>query len=108
MRIGGVPTDSVTEDYLLTLRLKEKGFRTVYLNEVLSIGLAPEGSKEYITQRSRWALGFMQIVRGSSGPFHFGNGLTLIYRLGLIETFLHWSMTFTFRVMTIIVPAICL
>ena len=108
MKIGGFPTDSVTEDYLLTLRLKEKGFRTVYLNEILSLGLAPEGLKEYITQRSRWALGFMQIVRGPSGPFRFGNGLTFTDRLGLIETFLHWSMTFTFRSLTLIVPAIYL
>ena len=28
-RAGGFPTESVTEDYLLTLRLKRKGFRTV-------------------------------------------------------------------------------
>lgn len=108
MKIGGFPTDSVTEDYLLTLRLKETGFRTVFLDEILSLGLAPEGLKEYITQRSRWALGFMQIVRGASGPFRIGNGLSFIDRVGLVETFLHWSMTFTFRALTLIVPAIYL
>lgn len=68
MRIGGFPTDSVTEDYLVTLRLKEFGLTTIYLNERLTIGLAPEGLKEYITQRARWCLGFMQIIRGRSGP----------------------------------------
>lgn len=108
MEIGGFPTDSVTEDYLLTLRLKEKGYRTVYLNEILSMGLAPEGLKEYIGQRSRWALGFMQICRGRSGPLRFGNGLSFIDRIGLIETFLHWSMTFSFRCLALIVPAIYL
>ena len=41
MAIGGFPTDSVTEDYLLTLRLKEIGYRTVYLNEPLSLGEKP-------------------------------------------------------------------
>jgi len=51
MRIGGFPTDSVTEDYLLTLRLKHIGYRTVYLNERLSLGLAPEGLREYIGRR---------------------------------------------------------
>jgi len=40
MQIGGFPTDSVTEDYLLTLRLKGQGFKTIYLNEQLSLGLA--------------------------------------------------------------------
>jgi len=64
--IGGFPTDSVTEDYLVSLRLREKGFRTVYLNEALSLGLAPEGLAEYSSQRSRWALGFVQICRGPS------------------------------------------
>ena len=36
VKIGGIPTDSVTEDYLLSLRLRERGYRTVYLNEALS------------------------------------------------------------------------
>ena len=58
----------MTEDYLLTLRLKADGYRTVYLNERLSLGLAPEGLKEYITQRGRWCLGFVQICRGPLGP----------------------------------------
>ena len=49
MQIGGFPTDSVTEDYLLTLRLREIGLQTIYLNEQLSLGLAPEGLKEYTT-----------------------------------------------------------
>ena len=34
--IGGFPTDSVTEDFLITLRLQEAGWRTVYLNEPLT------------------------------------------------------------------------
>jgi cellulose synthase (UDP-forming) len=48
-RLGGFPTDSVTEDYCVTLKMKQGGYRTVYLNERLSLGLAPEGLKEYIT-----------------------------------------------------------
>ena len=62
-------------------------YRTVYLNEKLSLGLAPEGLKEYVTQRARWCLGFMQICRGPSGPFRRHNGLPLLHRLGLIEFF---------------------
>lgn len=106
--IGGFPTDSVTEDYLLSLRLREKGFRTVYLNEVLSLGLAPEGLAEYTGQRSRWALGFVQICRGPSGPLRFGNGLPFVDRIMLCETFLHWSATHLFRLLGAIVPALYL
>ena len=103
-RIGGFPTDSVTEDYLVTLKMKAAGFRTVYLNERLSLGLAPEGLKEYITQRSRWALGFAQIFRGSLGPMRLHNGLTIVDRISLIETFLYWFASYSFRLVGIIVP----
>jgi cellulose synthase (UDP-forming) len=108
IEIGGFPTDSVTEDYLLSLRLKEIGYRTVYLNEVLSTGLAPEGLKEYITQRSRWALGFMQICRSRSGPLSRRARITLIDRIMLVETFLHWSATHLFRLFGLVIPALYL
>ena len=104
MRIGGFPTDSVTEDYLLTLRLRQIGYRTVYLNERLSLGLAPEGLREYIGQRSRWCLGFMQICVGRSGPLRPGNGLRWVDRLILSETFLHWSATHCYRLLGLALP----
>jgi cellulose synthase (UDP-forming) len=107
-RLGGFPTDSVTEDYLVTLKMKQAGFRTVYLNEPLSLGLAPEGLKEYITQRSRWALGFMQIFRGTLGPLRRGNGLTVIDRISLIEAFLYWCGSYSFRMLGIVVPILYL
>jgi len=103
-KIGGFPTDSVTEDYLVTLKMKAAGFRTVYLNERLSLGLAPEGLKEYVTQRSRWALGFAQICRGPLGPLRRRNSLTLVDRISLIEAFLYWSANYSFRLLGIIVP----
>ena len=104
MEIGGFPTDSVTEDYLVTLRLKERGYRTVYLNERLTLGLAPEGLKEYITQRSRWCLGFMQIVRGRSGPFSLQSKLTLIDRLSLVDAFMSWAGVYGTKMFGLVVP----
>lgn len=101
--IGGFPTDSVTEDFLITLRLQENGWRTVYLNEPLTEGLAPEGVAEYIVQRARWCLGLIQIVRGRSGPFS-RNRLRPIDRLGLIDSFLFWSTTYVFRLACLLVP----
>src|SRR5260370_22253277 len=108
MRIGGFPTDSVTEDYLVTLRLREIGYQTIYLNEPLSMGLAPEGLKEYITQRSRWCLGFVQICCGKSSPLRLQNGLTFVDRVILSETFLYWSATHAFRVLALIIPVLFL
>jgi cellulose synthase/poly-beta-1,6-N-acetylglucosamine synthase-like glycosyltransferase len=104
--IGGFPTDSVTEDFLLTVRLWERGYKTLYLNEKLSVGLAPEGINEYATQRTRWCLGLVQICRGPSGPFRLGNGLRLAFRISLIETFLYWGASFLFRMFCMLAPAL--
>jgi cellulose synthase (UDP-forming) len=104
MQIGGFPTDSVTEDYLVTLRLKERGYRTVYLNERLTLGLAPEGLKEYITQRGRWCLGLMQIVRGRSGPFSVRSNLRFIDRLSLVDAFMSWAAVYGAKVFSLVVP----
>ncbi len=95
MALGGFPTDSVTEDYLLTLRLKEANLTTSYLNEPLTLGLAPEGLKEFITQRGRWCLGFMQIARGRSGPLSRTSSLSFIDRLSLVDAFLSWTAVYT-------------
>jgi cellulose synthase (UDP-forming) len=103
--IGGFPTDSVTEDFLLTVRLRERGYKTLYLNEKLSVGLAPEGINEYATQRTRWCLGLVQICRGPSGPFRLRNGLPLSFRISLIETFLYWGGSFLFRMFCQLAPA---
>lgn len=108
MAIGGFPTDSVTEDYLLTLRLKETGFTTSYLNEKLTLGLAPEGLKEYITQRGRWCLGFMQIARGRSGPFSLSSSLAFIDRLSLVDAFLNWTAVYMARALGLLVPLLYL
>ncbi|WP_456797522.1 glycosyltransferase [Bradyrhizobium sp. USDA 4473] len=102
-QIGWIPTQSVTEDFLLTLKLAESGWQTVYLNEPLSEGLAPEGLKEYITQRGRWCLGLMQIVRNSYSPFGI-HSLGAMHRIGIIDSLLYWLSTFPFRLASLILP----
>jgi cellulose synthase (UDP-forming) len=102
--IGGFPTESVTEDYLLSVKLRAEGWRTVYLNEPLSFGLAPEGLREYITQRSRWCLGLMQIIRGPLSPFRPTSRITLADRIGLIDAFGYWSFSYLFRIVCLFAP----
>ncbi|WP_165222314.1 glycosyltransferase family 2 protein [Affinirhizobium pseudoryzae] len=103
LAVGGLPTESVTEDFMLTLALQEKGYRTVYLNEALTEGLAPEGLKEYVTQRARWCLGLMQIARGRLGPLR-RNGLRLRDRWSVIDSVLFWLTTFPFRIAAMVFP----
>jgi len=102
-QIGGLPTESVTEDFLLTLRLDENGWRTVYLNEPLTEGLAPEGLQEYIVQRGRWCLGMMQIVRNVYNPFG-SHRLSLAQRFSMTDSVLYWTSTFSFRLASLICP----
>jgi cellulose synthase (UDP-forming) len=101
--ISGFPTESVTEDMLLSIKMTEIGCRTVYLNERLSVGLAPEGMHEYITQRGRWCLGTMQIARTAWGPFS-GGGVPLMMRLHVLDSILYWSVGTLIRFATVLIP----
>ncbi|THV20970.1 glycosyltransferase [Peteryoungia ipomoeae] len=101
--VGGFPTESITEDFMLTLVLQEAGYRTLYLNEALTEGLAPEGLKEYVTQRARWCLGLMQIARSRLGPFG-QNNLRLRDRWSVADSVIFWLSTFSFRLAAVTFP----
>ena len=105
--IDGFPTESVTEDMLLSVKLKTQGWTTAYLNERLSMGLAPEGLREYVTQRGRWCLGFMQIFRSKWGPFG-SQSVSMVDRLAMIDAFFYWGCSFAFRIACLIAPIIYL
>ena len=101
--VGGFPTESITEDFMMTLVLRDGGWDTAYLDEPLTEGLAPEGLKEYVTQRSRWCLGMMQIARSRVGPFA-RNNLRLRDRWSVIDAVLYWISTFPFRLAALTYP----
>ncbi|UIF90152.1 glycosyltransferase [Cupriavidus sp. UYPR2.512] len=93
--IGGFPTGTVTEDIHLTYRLLPHGYVTRWLNERLSVGLSAEGLPEYISQRSRWGLGTIQVALTADGPLR-GRGYTGMQRLHYVHGLLHWlSRPFT-------------
>src|SRR3954470_11605258 len=78
--IGGFPSQAISEDINLTYTMLARGYQTSWLNERLSIGLSAEGIPEYITQRSRWCLGTIQVALLRDGPL-FGRGYSAIQRL---------------------------
>jgi len=53
----------ICEDAELGLRLFEKGYEAVYLEESLGRGLIPDSFGGYKTQRFRWAYGAVQILK---------------------------------------------
>ncbi len=86
--VGGVATDSVSEDLLTTLRLHSKGWKTLFHNHVIARGLAPSQYQEYRLQRDRWGSGSMEVLR-SENPF-IKRGLTLSQRVSYLFSLSGW------------------
>jgi len=104
-RCGGMPTATVTEDMLTSYRMREFGYQTVLLNEQLSLGLAPEGLKEYVSQRARWCLGALQQIR-TRWSFAGTARIGLINRISCLDTALFWVSSFAFKLLMISAPAL--
>ncbi|HEX9225046.1 MAG TPA: glycosyltransferase [Arthrobacter sp.] len=60
--VGGVATETITEDMHTTLKLIRVGWKTVYHHQTLAVGLAPATADQYLLQRRRWGMGAMQIL----------------------------------------------
>jgi cellulose synthase (UDP-forming) len=99
-----LPTQSITEDQLLSITMLRKGYVTRYLCERPAFGLAPETLDAFLTQRQRWARGAIQILYLANGPL--GRNLTLMQRLLFLPT--HWLSQGLRLLMAIVAPIIFL
>ena len=61
--IGGIPTNSVTEDFAASIRMASKGWRSVYVTGILAVGLGPIDLASFFKQQDRWARGTLNIMR---------------------------------------------
>ncbi|SFG25280.1 glycosyltransferase family 2 protein [Methylobacterium gossipiicola] len=102
--MGGFPHDAICEDINLTYSLMRHGYRTHWLNERLSAGLSAEGLPEYITQRTRWCLGTIQVALLKQGPFR-GPDYGLMERLHYLHGVLNWLCK-PFIVLMLVAPSI--
>ena len=78
--IGGVPTETITEDWATSIKLQAAGFKIRYLNEALSAGMSADKCGEFVQQRARWAQGTLQALFASTNPLTIP-GLTWKQRL---------------------------
>lgn len=60
--IGGLPQDSVTEDFAASIAL-HPSWRSFYLTDILATGLGPLDVPSYLKQQGRWAIGTMSVFR---------------------------------------------
>lgn len=61
-KIGGLPQDSVTEDFAASIAL-HPSWRSIYLTDILATGLGPLDVPSYLKQQGRWALGTLGVFR---------------------------------------------
>ena len=61
-QIGGLPQDSVTEDFAASIALHPH-WRGLYLTAVLATGLGPLDVPSYLRQQRRWAMGTIGVLR---------------------------------------------
>ncbi len=59
--IGGVSSISITEDMNTAMRLHAAGWQSVYHDELLAEGLAPDDLGSTFKQKLRWAQGTLQV-----------------------------------------------
>ncbi len=60
--VGGISSNSITEDMNTAMRLHGAGWKSVYHNELLAVGLAPDDLSSTLKQRLRWAQGTIQVL----------------------------------------------
>jgi len=102
---GGLAVETVTEDMLTSFKMREIGYRTVFLNERLSMGLAPEGLNAYLTQRGRWCLGAIQQLY-TRWSFAGRAKVGLVNRFSAFDGALYWIANAPFKLMMISGPLV--
>lgn len=59
---GGMQEDNIAEDFLTSIYVHARGWKSVYTTEILCKGLAPEDLLSYIKQQTRWARGSLEAL----------------------------------------------
>ncbi|HEY9735904.1 MAG TPA: UDP-forming cellulose synthase catalytic subunit [Trichocoleus sp.] len=103
LEIGGIATETVTEDCHTSLRLHSLGYKTIYYDKIMVAGLAPEKFSAYVGQQVRWARGMAQILRLENPLFNRKLNLTLPQRVCYFSATSHFFFGFP-RLMYAIAP----
>lgn len=87
-KIGGFATGVITEDMATGMLIQAEGYQTVFVNEVIAVGLAPETYKDLLKQRDRWGRGNIQVLR-KFNPLKM-KGLSLIQKILYLDGTHYW------------------
>ncbi|MEB3294768.1 MAG: UDP-forming cellulose synthase catalytic subunit [Synechococcales bacterium] len=107
LEVGGIATETVTEDCHTSLRLHSLGYETIYYDKIMVAGLAPEKFSSYVGQQVRWARGMAQILRLENPLFNRKLKLSTAQRLCYFSATSHFFFGFP-RLMYELAPALFL
>lgn len=77
--VGGMCETNIAEDFLTSLFIHKKGWKSAYVPKVLAEGLAPEDFLSYYKQQFRWSRGSLEVIF-KYNPLT-AKGLTLAQRI---------------------------
>ena len=86
--VGGIAGETITEDAETALELHSRGYDSIYYPKGMVFGLQPESFSSFLTQRSRWAQGMIQIFI-LKNPL-FKKGLKWYQKLGYLNSNFFW------------------
>ncbi|PWD49580.1 glycosyl transferase family 2 [Serinibacter arcticus] len=87
--IGGMYTDSKSEDVWTSLLLHERGWTSIYIPLALAVGDTPQTIEAYTRQQQRWATGGFEILLRHN-PFSRRRTLTFDQRVQYFVTATHY------------------
>jgi cellulose synthase (UDP-forming) len=105
-KIGGFSTWNVVEDLTTSYHLHAAGYKSEYLNEVLSIGLAPDDIPGLLKQRGTWAVDTWRLFLFDNPVFK--KGLTVKQRAQYTELGLFYATSALFTPLLMLVPLVSL
>lgn len=79
LEAGGMCEFNIAEDFLTSLFIHQKGWKSYYLPKVLAEGLAPEDFLSYYKQQFRWTRGSLEVIFKYNPLFR--RGLSFAQRL---------------------------
>jgi len=103
--VGGISTRTITEDAETALNIHAKGWDSAYLNIAMVAGLSPDTFSAYVTQRSRWSQGMIQIFL-LNNPL-LKRGLSFAQRICYLNSTLYWFFPI-FRTIFLLSPLLYL
>jgi cellulose synthase (UDP-forming) len=99
--VGGIATDTITEDFETGLRIQRKGWTTYAISESLAHGLAPTDIRSLLSQRERWGRGCINSLRREH--ILISKDIPIAAKICYFSNYIYW-WTFLSRFVYIVSP----